>query len=106
MTQTTIAKPSFGTLHAINKFYSAKDPGTPYLRDGQYDRVLCFANLSGAYNGNAGHAQALLDFRTIATRCNLVAQIAQMELDEDSPHAADDAIDTLRSLIEQAKGSA
>ena len=33
----------------------------------------------------------------------LVVQIAQMQIDENSPHAADDAIDTLRSLIDQAK---
>lgn len=63
-------KPTFETLHSATSYYSANDKGTPHLRADHHDRILAFANLSGAYGGNARHAEAVNDFRVIAHRTN------------------------------------
>jgi len=63
-------QPSFTILHQVTKYYGAADKGTPALRDGSNDRFLAFCNLSGAYNGNERHAEAVNDFKIIAHRTN------------------------------------
>lgn len=64
-------KSTFGTLKAAKKYYGAYDAfGTPYISDGDSARVLFFANLSGAYDGNARAVEAYNDFVYIANAVN------------------------------------
>jgi hypothetical protein len=60
--------PSFGKLLARRMHNSANENFTPYISDGDTARVLCFFNLSGAYDG---YAEADSDAAIIAHRVNI-----------------------------------
>jgi hypothetical protein len=77
MTEPT-TKPSFGKLMARKMHFGPSGNGSPYISDGDTARVLCFANLSGAYNGTAGASQAHVDMQTIAHRVNVHDELVEV----------------------------
>ena len=60
-----------GPWLARNKHFNSVAP-LPYVSAGDTAKVLCFMNLSGAYNGNAGIPQAQADARLIASAPELL----------------------------------
>lgn len=69
----TKVEPIARPLLARRKFFGGRDVGTPYVSDGDSARVLCFMNLSGAYDGNTRADEAMADATLFAASPELLA---------------------------------
>lgn len=70
-------KHSEGQWLARRKYESSnrQEAWAPYISDGDSERVLCYMNLSGAYNGYAGNERAMADARIMAAAPELLEAI-------------------------------
>jgi len=73
---------------------------TPYISFGDSARVLCFMNLSGAYNGYAGQDQAEADARLMASAPELYSALAAAQ-DFINGFAGDEMQEGIDELLEE-----
>lgn len=74
-------KPTPTDLRVRDHHFGPSGEGTPAITDGDSSRVLCFMNLSGAYNGYAGVDQARQDARQMAAGPKLLAFLREIRAD-------------------------
>lgn len=74
---------------------------TPYISDGDSARVLCFMNLSGAYNGFAGVEEAEKDAKKMAAALELYEACKAIM---DDVTDSDTAFKMVYKAIQKAEG--
>jgi hypothetical protein len=71
----------------VKRSYYGGEGYTPYISDGDSARVLCFMNLSGAYNGYAGKEQAEADARLMAAAPEMLEVLKEIMSWEENEQA-------------------
>ena len=102
----TAATHTPGPFLARRAYFGATgDKFTPYVSAGDTAKVLCFMNLSGAYQGFAGQDIAEADARLFAASAELLA-VAQhaLYLIEHSMEISPAGLSDLRAAITKATG--
>lgn len=76
-----------GPWNSRRQYLGGEGKFTPYVSQGDSAKVLCFMNLSGAYNGYYGQDQAEADAKLIAAAPDLIVALEQIVANAEMYHA-------------------